>query len=240
MIKAVFLDFYGTLVRFDPPAEAIQAQACAAEGLTIATEAVARAYPSADAYMAQENARSLVSKRPPLERDAFFTEYERRLLAAAGLAVSASVAAKVWQRVSEADKRLALYEDALPALDGLRGAGLVTGIISNIGRDLDSLVEGLGLRDRLDVWVGIADAGVGKPHAPIFEAALAKAGALAHEALHVGDQYDSDVVGATGAGMHPLLLDRGGSAPPPPGCPVVRSLREVLPHITANGLLTPS
>ncbi len=239
MIKAVFLDFYGTLARFDPPAEAIQVQACAAEGLTIATEAVARAYPTADAFMAQENARSLVSRRPPLERDAFFTEYERRLLAAAGLEAPPAVAARVWQRVSAADKRLALFEDALPALDELRSAGLMAGIISNIGRDLDFLVDSLGLRDRLDVWVGIADVGVGKPHAPIFEAALVKAGALAHEALHVGDQYDSDIVGAAGAGMHPLLLDREGSAQPPPGCPVVRSLREVLPHIAANGLLTP-
>ena len=238
MLRAVFLDFYGTLVRFDPPAELIQVQACQAEGLTASADAVARAYPIADAYMAQENARGLVWRRSRPEQQAFFAEYERRLLAAAGLQVSSAVAARVWSRVSRANKELALYEDASPALDELRAAGLLTGIISNIGRDLELLVMEMGLRDRMDVWVGIADAGgEGKPHAPIFQAAMDGAGVGPHEALHVGDQYDSDVVGATSAGMHALLLDRSGLATPPMVCAVVRSLRNVLTYINSSGLL---
>ena len=43
MIKAVFLDFYGTLVRFDPPAEGIQAKACADHGLQLDAQAILRA-----------------------------------------------------------------------------------------------------------------------------------------------------------------------------------------------------
>jgi HAD superfamily hydrolase (TIGR01549 family) len=237
MLRAVFLDFYGTLVRFDPPAELIQVQACEAEGLTASAGAVARAYPTADAYMARENARGLIWRRSRPDQETFFAEYEHRLLAAAGLQVSSAVAARVWSRVSRANKDLALYEDASPALDEIRAAGLMTGIISNIGRDLQSLVIDLGLRDRMDVWVGIADAGEGKPHAPIFQAAMAKVGVGPREALHVGDQYDSDVVGSTGAGMHALLLDRTDSATPPMGCAVVRSLRDVLTYINSSNLL---
>ena len=237
MLRAVFLDFYGTLVRFDPPAELIQVQACQAEGLSVLAEDVAGAYPTADAYMAQENARGLVWRRSRPEQQAFFAEYERRLLAAAGIQVSSAVAARVWSKVSQANKELALYEDVLPALDEIRAAGLLTGIISNIGRDLELLVMNLGLRDRMDVWVGVADAGgEGKPHAPIFQVAMAKVGVGPREALHVGDQYDSDVVGATGAGMHALLLDRTGSATPPMGSAVVRSLRDVLTHINSSSL----
>ena len=240
MIKAVFLDFYGTLVRFHPPAEVIQTEACAAEGLTMLAEELARAYPVADAYMAQENARSLVWGRAEPERKAFFAEYERRLLEAAGRPVTLEVAARVWHRVQATPRDLALYEDSLPAVEEIHGAGLITGIISNMERDMASLVDRVGLGGHVDHMVGSYEVGVGKPHAPIFEAALAKAGVPPEQAIHVGDQYDSDVVGAQGAGMHALLLDREGSATPPPGTPVVTTLRQVLSYVRSELHLAPS
>ncbi len=240
MIKAVFLDFYGTLVRFDPDAEVIQADACAREGLTVSTERLTQGYAVADAYMAQESAKGLLWGRPEPERQAFFAEYERRLLEAAGLDVSLEVAAAVWRRVDATNRGLALFEDALPALEELRGAGLITGIISNMERDMGALLDGLGLRNRLDLWVASNEVGSGKPSAPIFQAALAKAGVPAHEALHVGDQYDSDVVGARGVGINALLLDRRGAAPPPPDTSVVSTLRGVIQYVRGEGSPIPS
>ena len=240
MIKAVFLDFYGTLARFDPDAEVIQVEACAREGLTVSTEAAARGYAVADAYMAQESAKGLIWGRPEAERTAFFAEYERRLLAAAGVDVSLEKAAAVWRRVNATSRGLALFDDALPALKELRGAGLITGIISNMERDMGALLDLLGLRHHLDLWVASNEVGAGKPSAPIFQAALAKAGVPANEALHVGDQYDSDVVGARGVGINALLLDRQGAAPPPPDTPVVSTLRGVIQYVRGEGPPSPS
>jgi putative hydrolase of the HAD superfamily len=239
MIKAVFLDFYGTLVRFDPPAESIQAQACAAHGLHVDPRAILKAYPVADEYMAQENARSLVWRRPEAERDAFFAEYERRLLAAAGLDVPLSTSAGIWKQVNETPKGLWLYDDALPTIHALREAGLTTGVITNMDTDIGDTLHALGVRKLMDLWVTSGEAGSGKPHRQIFDAALAKAGVSPAEALHVGDHYEGDFLGAKKAGLHALFLSRS---------PVdaanheatVSTLLEVIPHMRRKGLLSTS
>ena len=48
-----------------------------------------------------------------------------------------------------------------------------------------------------------------KPHREIFEEALRLSGCTAEDVIHIGDSYDTDVVGAQSAGIRPLLLLRG-------------------------------
>ncbi len=48
-----------------------------------------------------------------------------------------------------------------------------------------------------------------KPHREIFDEALRLSGCAAEEAVHIGDSYDTDVVGARNAGIRPVLLLRG-------------------------------
>ena len=48
-----------------------------------------------------------------------------------------------------------------------------------------------------------------KPHREIFDEALRISGCTPGEAVHIGDSYDTDVVGARGAGIRPVLLLRG-------------------------------
>ncbi|MDA1215357.1 MAG: HAD family hydrolase [Chloroflexi bacterium] len=236
MVKAVFLDFYGTLVRFDPPAEGIQANACANHGLQLDAQAILRAYPVADEYLAQENARSLVWRRPEADRDTFFAEYERRLLAAAGHEVSLATAASIWKQVNETPKGLWLYEDALPAIHALRDAGLTTGIITNMDTDIGDTLYSLGIRELIDLWVTSGDVGSGKPHRPIFDAALAKAEVSATEAMHVGDHYEGDVLGARGAGLRALFLSRNAVDTTNDNA-TISTLLEIIPYIQRNGLL---
>ena len=52
--------------------------------------------------------------------------------------------------------------------------------------------------------------GVEKPDPEIFRIALRRAGVEAAEAVHVGDLYAVDVVGARRAGLEPVLLDPHG------------------------------
>jgi len=52
--------------------------------------------------------------------------------------------------------------------------------------------------------------GYEKPHPRIFELALSKACVSPSEAIHVGDSYYHDVVGAEGVGITPVLLDGSG------------------------------
>ena len=51
------------------------------------------------------------------------------------------------------------------------------------------------------------DAGLGHERPCMFELALRRAGATADRAVHVGDMYHVDVVGARAAGLSALLVD---------------------------------
>lgn len=48
-----------------------------------------------------------------------------------------------------------------------------------------------------------------KPHREIFDEALRSSGCSPEEAIHIGDSYDTDVIGARAAGIRPILLLRG-------------------------------
>ena len=48
-----------------------------------------------------------------------------------------------------------------------------------------------------------------KPHREIFDEALRVSGYTPDEVVHIGDSYDTDVVGARNAGIRPVLLLRG-------------------------------
>ncbi|HEX2302379.1 MAG TPA: HAD-IA family hydrolase [Gaiella sp.] len=101
-----------------------------------------------------------------------------------------------------------LYEDALPALDALRGHGLRIGLVSNGQRDLDEFARHHGLD--VDVCIGSLSHGHVKPHRSIFEAALTALGVAPPAAAMVGDSYDDDIEGARALGMRAILLDRDG------------------------------
>lgn len=45
-----------------------------------------------------------------------------------------------------------------------------------------------------------------KPHREVFDEALRISGCTPDEAVHIGDSYDTDVVGARSVGIRPVLL----------------------------------
>lgn len=227
-VRAVTFDLFDTLARFWPPREEIQAQACRVLGIEVTHEGIDRGYALADAYMARENAGGLpVRMRSPEATAAFFAEYERLVLHGAGVEVDRATAWQVWQQVRLIRYDLALFDDVIPSLRRLKALGLALGIISNINRTGRDLLDSLGLEGIVDFAITSREAGAEKPHAPIFLAALRQSGTTAAETVHVGDQYASDIVGAEGAGMRPVLIDRYGTAPPVEGVTRVGSLEEL-------------
>jgi putative hydrolase of the HAD superfamily len=101
-----------------------------------------------------------------------------------------------------------LYEDALPALEALRGGGLRIALVSNGQRDLDAFARHHGLD--VDACVGSVAHGRVKPHRSIFEAALEALQATPSTAAMVGDSYADDIEGARALGIRAILLDREG------------------------------
>lgn len=69
-----------------------------------------------------------------------------------------------------------------------------------------------------------------KPHMEIFQEALRISGCNADEVLHIGDSYVSDVQGAFGAGIQPVLVQRK-TEENYANVICVKDLRDVLPFI---------
>lgn len=227
MIKAIFFDFYNTLISFDPPRQQLQVTACREFGIEVNPKAIPRGYWFADDFMSRENARSPIHRRSPEEERSFWADYEAIILEKAGVEVSKKLALHIFTRARQLDRRLILFDDVLPVLDTLKSRGIVLGLVSNLNRKLDGHCKELGLTPYMDFALTSSEIGAEKPHPPIFLAALERAGVSASEAIHVGDQYHSDVLGARSVGINPLLLDRDGFWEKVEDCPRIRSLAEV-------------
>jgi len=111
----------------------------------------------------------------------------------------------------------ALFEDVVPVLGRLHGAGLRLGVVSNFEEWLEQLLERLGVRDYFDVRVISGVEGLEKPDPRIFELAMERADVSPEDSVYVGDNPEFDVDPALAVGMFPVLLDRRERFPNAPG-----------------------
>ncbi len=231
MIKAVFFDLYYTLVRFEPPREELQARALKDFGIEVNPEVFRRPLLIADEFIYQELARFPSSRRSEEDKMALYARYEGILLKEAGIEVSEQTILELLGKVQQFDMKLVLFDDVVPALTDLKDRGLVLGLISNVERDMTSLLSRLSLTSLLEVVVTSQNAGFSKPQPEIFQEAQRQAGVQAAEAMYVGDQYQIDIIGANKVGMKGVLLDRGDDFEEAADCPRLQSLIQVVKYL---------
>ena len=231
MTHAVFFDFYNTLVGFNPPREEIHAAACRDMGVALSPEAIRSHLPPADEYYHKESLRLPISSRSQADQDEFYTRYERMVLQGAGAEVSAGVALAIFRWVRQHGWRIRLYEDSLPVIRNLKETGKVVGIVSNVDRDLSPFCQQLGLTGEVDFVVTSWEVGTGKPHPAIFHCALERAHTTPDHTVHVGDQYNTDILGARGVGIKGLLIDRDDNYRDVTDCSRMRTLWDVKDYI---------
>lgn len=148
-----------------------------------------------------------LARRPMLQHD--LGELRRLVMEEAIIAQGVDVA--VARQLSfdaldvflEARHQVFYFEDALETLAFL-SRHFILGALTNGNTD----VRRLGLNKFFSFAHTSAEVGVGKPHAEIFERALASAGVQANEALHVGDHLQYDIAGAAAVGMYTLHFNR--------------------------------
>ena len=227
MIKSISFDFYNTLVQFWPPLDEIQQAACRELGLHVSKSSIQHGYSVADGYFNQENGRRSLASRTASERLEFFAIYEQMILENAGLPVSLQLAGQVWEMAMTIPKDFVPFDDTIPTLAALQREGYRLGVLTNLRRDIGELCRRLGLAPYLDFCITAEDAGAEKPHPPIFLAALERTSVDPAEAVHVGDQFESDILGARSVGMHGVLIDRGGWQAKVGDCPIIAGLSEL-------------
>lgn len=93
------------------------------------------------------------------------------------------------------------------ALDAIRALGVKVAIISNSEGMLDRLFADLGILQHFDLVVDSGKVGVEKPDPRIFHIALERYGVAPQRALHLGDMFATDILGARAAGLRHALID---------------------------------
>jgi putative hydrolase of the HAD superfamily len=147
--------------------------------------------------------------------------------------------------VSDEEMEWAFWDAALKArlIDGvqamlavLSAAGIRMGVVSNSSfarATLERELRRQGVLGRFQMVISSADYGVRKPDPIIFEAALARLGCRPERAWFAGDSVGFDIVGARGAGIHPVAFRPRAAVPPAVGAHSVISAWSELPLLIA-------
>ena len=238
MIKAVFFDWFNTLARYEPPREVLQSQVLAEFGIHVSPQELMPALFIADRDFFEENSVSPVRKRSPEEQAKIYARYQQTILTEVGVNFSGEpdMLMKIMKKAQQLSQgmRFVLFDDVLPTLKRLKelkGRSLVTGLLTNLDKDVRPICRELGIEQYLNFTLTSGEVGFDKPRPPFFLAALRQAGVDASEAIHVGDQYKVDVVGARGVGITPILLDRYKLYSEVSDCPRIHSLTELTDYL---------
>ena len=233
MIKAIFFDWFNTLAHYYPPREELQSQALKELGFNISPKDLSYGLYLGDKHMYEENTRLPIRLRSAAEQTKLQTTFQRIILKEAGINTTDDVVSKLLSRMFElnASLKFVLFDDVSSTLKTLKEKNLRVGLLTNLQTEVNSMCRELGIADYLDFTVTSAEAGADKPQPPIFLKALELARVKPGEAIHVGDQYQNDVLGARGVGISPILLDRTDYYAEITDCPRIHSLVEISKYL---------
>jgi putative hydrolase of the HAD superfamily len=104
--------------------------------------------------------------------------------------------------------------DASPVLRRLRALGYRIGLLTNCTSEVPQLWREGPLAPLVGATVFSCAEGLSKPDPAIYALAASRLGTRPSRCVFVGDGADSELVGASAAGMHAVLLQPGDTSPP--------------------------
>jgi putative hydrolase of the HAD superfamily len=205
--RAVFLDVGGTLLHLDRDF----ILSCLAErGIDRDRAAFTEADRAGRAVVYQ-----MLNSPAPGTDSARFAAYARTMLEELGC--NDEDLAVMRQRIYDRNREGLLWTFTEPGtqetLQYLKNEGYTVGIVSNSDGGVKTYLDNAGLLPWIDFVVDSGTVGVEKPDPRIFQIACEQAGVEPRDAVHVGDIYQLDVVGARSAGVAAVLLDAGMVSP---------------------------
>ncbi len=218
MIKVIFFDVGGTLIRPYPSVGAIYSNVAKRHGINESAERLEQKFK--DAWRSEKSTRSKVTKEwwkqvvnvvfaehKFDEPDAFFEdiykEFEKK---------------EVWQ----------VFDDVLVTLNELKKRNIRLAVASNWDERLPALLTTLGLAPFFEAQFVSFHVGFAKPDRRFFDIALKTMNVDPLEAFHVGDDEKEDIEGAQTVGMRAYQIDRSRK---PVNSRQLVSLTEILARI---------
>ena len=231
--QAVFFDAGNTIIYAHPPVGQVYADALRAAGVEAEPDDVAARFRETFARHVRARATNALDAAGGADSKEWWRRVVRECFEPYGpLDSFDEIFQGLWDHFACGDA-WRIYDDVLPTFDALRARGKTLGLISNWDARLDGILRDLGLTRRLDSVVISHQVGAEKPAPAIFRRAVELCGLAPGLALHVGDSYEEDVVGARAAGMQAVWLCRdGATSRTEADVPVVASLRELLDLVT--------
>jgi putative hydrolase of the HAD superfamily len=207
-VKAIFFDAAGTLFTVNGSVGAIYANLAREYGKDVAVadlEAGFRRYFAAAPPMAFPGAAP--TQIPTLEKQWWKTLVQNVFSALGSFPRFDEYFTALFEFFAQAEA-WKLYPETIETLERLQERELTLGVISNFDSRLFGLLDGLGVAQFFDPVIISTQVGAAKPEVTIFSQALSQTGLQASEAIHIGDSYDADIIGAQAAGLTPVFVNR--------------------------------
>lgn len=232
--EVIFLDVGDTMLRADPSWPAVYLSALSRHGIRPSAEDLGAALKEAASGRRWDG--TVPFETTAEASYARIVAFDQRVLAGLG---HPDLPDDVFRSIHAAFRERSawhLYPDVEPALVMLREAGIRLAIISNWLWEAPELFHDVGLARHFEQLIVSARIGYDKPHPEIFRHALELMDVSPERAIHVGDSYQADVLGARAAGIIPVLIDRSVSdfarfttaVPPGDDVPVITDLYGLL------------
>ncbi len=201
---AVFLDVDGTLLWVDLDVEGYveQLSSYATNGAVTVDRASGPVWAGLRRHI-KEN----VAYRTPDDLAGF----KRRNVQMTASELGITAPDEVLERVAERTISFNPYPESEAVLRELSETGVGMYVLSNWDVELVEVLDGLDWMRYFDGIVVSAVSGVEKPDRKLFEEALELAEVDRERAIHVGNDLDTDLEGAQGAGMDVVIVDRWGN-----------------------------
>ena len=202
-IKAITLDLDDTLWPIWPTIQ--RAEQALAAWLALHAPGAAAVFSDKEARLAVRN--HVVQTRPELGHDLSALRRESIRTALHRAQEDTALAEAAFEIFFAERMRVELFEDVLPALAALSARFPLIAVSNG-----NAQVARVGLGQFFAHSLSASEFGVAKPDARIFHAAAGKVGVASADVLHVGDDAALDVLGALGAGMQTVWVNRAQHA----------------------------
>ena len=204
-VETVFCDLGGTLLRVDPSVGEVYVNVARRHGVEASPADVERQFSKAwRRSLERARARDYRSSD-----DLLRAEWRTIVAESFGAALSVDRFDDVFDDLYNefaTGRAWVLAPGARETLEHLRNTGVRLAVLSNWDSRCLATVQELGIADYFDAFVISHRVGFEKPHAAIFEAALAACRTAPTAALHIGDSLEADIVPARRLGLRTLWV----------------------------------
>ena len=169
--------------------------------------------------------------RGEITRDYLIVERFRRPLSEGrGLEITEALCLEMSDRFLEfCATKSGVVEGAHELMDYLKGRGYRMHMTSNGFHEVQyKKLAASGLCDYFDTIILSEDAGANKPSKAFFDYALAKSGASVDTTMMIGDNLQTDIIGAHDVGLDTILFNRWDVQPSDIPTHTVAALREIM------------